>query len=320
MPYSEVTGRYSQTDSDEFPQSISRQQLFVLHVAANYQLLRSPLGWWCADRPRADLDWIEHSQLTVRSLLKKGLLEGNARGENIALEGWDGKSTMDPPIPKLWTSAKGKKLLDKITSETWLVFDRENYLVKFGADASEFQYYDLKKYWRKAKRHLGDKELNDILVRDFNKYTYGRWGKEFKHGQFPSDSESWEWRFEFRRPGRYPAFWKYAKHGACHWLVNFNLRWAMLTEPKRIWRIITSSKHSTVWDGNETLFDINFQAFGISPNECFSLAFKRQLKPGNYLKVYFYTPGADVRPLTAAEWAAIDKRRASNAAMTLSLG
>ena len=41
MPYSEVTGRYYQTDSDEFPRSISWQQLFVLHVAANYKLLRS---------------------------------------------------------------------------------------------------------------------------------------------------------------------------------------------------------------------------------------------------------------------------------------
>ena len=41
------------------------------------------------------------------------------------------------------------------------------------------KYYDLKKYWPKAKRHLGDEELNNILVRDFNKYTYGRWGTEF---------------------------------------------------------------------------------------------------------------------------------------------
>jgi hypothetical protein len=134
MPYSEATGRYSQTDSDEFPRSVSWQQLFMLHVAANYQLRRGSMGWR-ADGPAADLDWIVHSKVTVRSLLKKGLLEGNARGENIALEGWDGKSTTEPPIPKLWTSAKGKKLLDKITSETGIVFDRENYqLVEPGTD------------------------------------------------------------------------------------------------------------------------------------------------------------------------------------------
>jgi hypothetical protein len=30
----------------------------------------------------------------------------------------------------------------------------------------------------------------------------------------------------------------------------------------RMWRITSSSKHSTVWDGNETLVDLNFQAMG----------------------------------------------------------
>jgi hypothetical protein len=92
MAFSNVTRRYSRIDSDDIPRSISRQQLFVLLVAA-----------------------------------KKGLLEGNARGENIALGGWDGKSTMEPLIPKVWTSAMGQKLLDKITRETGIVFDRENY-------------------------------------------------------------------------------------------------------------------------------------------------------------------------------------------------
>jgi hypothetical protein len=124
MPFSNVTGRYSQTDSDEFPRSVSWQQLFVLHVAANYKLRRSSMGWW-VDRPAADVDW--YSPGTVKSLLKKGLLEGNARGENIALGGWDGKSTMEPPIPKVWTSAKGKRLLDKVASETGIWFDLENY-------------------------------------------------------------------------------------------------------------------------------------------------------------------------------------------------
>ena len=135
MPYSEVTGRYSQTDSDEFPRSISWQQLFVLHVAANYQLRKSSAGWWADGHVWADGVYRIHSPATVKSLLKKGLLEGNARGENIALGGWDGKSTMEPPIPQMWTSAKGKKLLDEITSETGIGFDRENYrLVEPGAD------------------------------------------------------------------------------------------------------------------------------------------------------------------------------------------
>jgi hypothetical protein len=147
------------------------------------------------------------------------------------------------------------------------------------------KYYDVKKNWRHVKPHLGDKKLNDILVRDFNNYTFGRWGKKFELGQFPFDFENCFWHDNHR--GRRPAFWNYVKKGACHYLVNFNLRLAMLTKPKRQWRIITSKEHSSVWDGDETLFDFNFQALGIDPRECFDLAFERQLKPGKYVRVYF---------------------------------
>ena len=147
------------------------------------------------------------------------------------------------------------------------------------------KYYDLKKNWRRIKRHLADKALNEILIRDFNKFTYGRWRKKFTSGHFPAEFESCDWAFGHK--GRRPAFWKYTKHSACHWLVNFTLRLAVLVEPKRRWRIITSATHSTVWDGEDTIFDFNFQAFGIAPAECFSLAFTKELKPGRYRPVYF---------------------------------
>ncbi len=143
MPYSNVTGRYYQTDSDDFPRSISWQQLFVLHVAANYKLRRSSMGWWADGHVFADGVVRIHSPATVKSLLKKGLLEGNARG--------DGKSTMEPPIPEVWASAKGQKLLDKICSETGIVFDRENYqLVEPGthdepADSVVLGHFDTKR-------------------------------------------------------------------------------------------------------------------------------------------------------------------------------
>jgi hypothetical protein len=36
------------------------------------------------------------------------------------------------------------------------------------------KYYDLKKNWRKVRRHLADEELNEVLVRDFtNSPTVG---------------------------------------------------------------------------------------------------------------------------------------------------
>jgi hypothetical protein len=57
----------------------------------------------------------------------------------------------------------------------------------------------------------------------------------------------------------------------------------MLAVPRRSWRIITSQDHSTVRDGAETLFDLNFNAMGIPADERFRLANRRELKPGRYI-------------------------------------
>src|SRR6266446_987747 len=134
------------------------------------------------------------------------------------------------------------------------------------------QYYDLKKNWRKVKRHLNNKEVVRVLVRDFNKYTEGRSGRKFSKGQVPFEFESCDWWLDHK--GRIPAYWQYVKHSACHWLVNFNLEMAKCVMPDEEWRILTSDEHSTVWNGNDLLFDFNFLALGVEPEECFALANK----------------------------------------------
>ncbi len=83
--------------------------------------------------------------------------------------------------------------------------------------------------------------------------------------------------------------WKYTKHAACHWLVNFNLKLATLSEPKHTWRILTSPLHSTVWNGEDILFEFNFKAFGVKADECFELANQTELLPGEYHKTYVTT-------------------------------
>jgi hypothetical protein len=151
------------------------------------------------------------------------------------------------------------------------------------------RYYDLKANWRKVRRHLANPIVADTLVRDFNKFTYGRWEKPFKAGMLPYQFESCDWRCE--SPVARCAYTRYVKHAACHWLVNFSLELAQLVEPEREWRIIGSDDHSTVWDGDRLLFDFNFQALGITPNECFKAArhgpSSKLLKPGKHLRLYF---------------------------------
>jgi hypothetical protein len=147
------------------------------------------------------------------------------------------------------------------------------------------RYYDLKRYWDRVGPHLGDKEVSAVLVRDFNKFTYGRWRMPFKKGMAPREFETCYWDDGHRGPE--PRFWKYVKHAACHWLANFGLRLAERAAPKRAWRVLTSDLHSTVWDGKDVLFDFTYQAMGISARDCYRAASKggQQLAPGELLEV-----------------------------------
>jgi hypothetical protein len=151
-------------------------------------------------------------------------------------------------------------------------------------DIGTITYYDPVKNWKKIKPHLTDRSLQEILVSDFNKFTFGRREEPFTFGQFPAEFESCDWYWN--RKGRHPTYRRYVKYAACHRLVNFNLRLAILTEPDRPWRIISSDAHSTVFDGISQLFDFNFCALGIPPSEAFQLAYKKEFAPGRLLKTY----------------------------------
>jgi hypothetical protein len=172
------------------------------------------------------------------------------------------------------------------------------------------RYYDLKRHWTKRiMPHLANTKLNDTLVENFNKFIWGRWRKQFKHGELPFAYESCDWWCEHRGP--MPRYSQYVKHSACHWLVNWALELAQLVEPKRQWRIITSDRHSTVWDGEQLLFDFNFQALGVSPEECFTLAHEQELKPGELLLVHMaehYTKDRPAIELSDAEARAAIRR------------
>jgi len=102
------------------------EQLLILHVAANYKLRRSNTGWWPVGYKWHDMLVRTHQPFMIRSLLKRGLLEGNSRGEKVAMTGRYNTSTTKE-TPMLWTSAKGRTVLDKITIETGLVFEEVNY-------------------------------------------------------------------------------------------------------------------------------------------------------------------------------------------------
>lgn len=160
------------------------------------------------------------------------------------------------------------------------------------------KFYDVQKHWtKKIEPQLP--AANDILVRDFNKFTFGRWKQKFKAGQVPHEFESCDWWCSHKGP--MPRYWQYVKHAACHWLVNFNLRLATLVEPKRPWRIVTSDRHSTTWDGDNTLFDLNGLALFDSADHAFETADEEHLPVGEFMEVNF------------AEHCSVDMRKAQEA-------
>jgi hypothetical protein len=66
---------------------------------------------------------------------------------------------------------------------------------------------------------------------------------------------------------------------------EFQLAPSHVGKAEVLWRIIASKQHSTVWDGENTLFEFSFQAMGILPQECFELAYETELEPGRYAAI-----------------------------------
>lgn len=165
---------------------------------------------------------------------------------------------------------------------------------------SKTQYFDIQKNWRKLGKLFRSDTARSIwhpCMEEFmewraeeNKYPY----KPQPEAKAPTDYESCDWRWnQDVSYNRQPKFWDYARHSACHWVADLALFVAKTAYPQEPWRILTARHHTTVWNGSTTapvLFDINFHAMGVEPQEAIKLASKgRELKVGHYLKPYLHT-------------------------------
>ena len=129
--------------NERVPKNYLISAAFGFTCCANYELRCDGVGWWADGYNWPDDVVPVHSATIIKSLVKAGLLEGNSRGVKIALGGRDGKSMMEAPIPMLWTSEKGRTLLDKITIVAGLVFDNDNYRVVVPEPEEEMDGIDL---------------------------------------------------------------------------------------------------------------------------------------------------------------------------------
>ena len=148
------------------------------------------------------------------------------------------------------------------------------------------QYVDIKKHWNAIEALMvPGSPINQLMRDDFSKYVDGRWGGNvsFDDYEFPNDLETADW--QCGRVGRKPRYWRLVKHGACHWLVNYQLMLARAIMPQFDWRILTSDNHSTVWNQKSLLWDANFMALDIAPQKAFELANNELLTRGELLHV-----------------------------------
>lgn len=159
-------------------------------------------------------------------------------------------------------------------------------------------YADIQRHWRKLGPIFRSKECRSVWVPCMTEYmqqrSSGKWKFKYDPGKYrtPSCFDSCDWRWNRNRRGPHPEFWDYACHSACHWVVDMCLYVAISYAPHLQWRIISSDKHSTVWNGSldwPVLFDVNFLALGVAPDEAWNLAHSKgtkTLKPHHWMKWY----------------------------------
>src|SRR6516164_2556251 len=103
--------------------------------------------------------------------------------------------------------------------------------------------------WQTIQPQLSDPDFLRILHRDFDRFTFGRWGIHYPTPSrpLPGDWETFCEDDDGPWGGPEGKYRKYVRNLACYWLVGINLKLATLILPDRPWRIVMSSFHSTVW-------------------------------------------------------------------------
>ena len=142
------------------------------------------------------------------------------------------------------------------------------------------QYVAIQKHWRRLGPLYRSPAAVPIWYLEMEAYRAQRadqYGRTYRPASLaaelvPANYECCDWRVTRGRRGPEPAFWAYVCYAACHWVCNLHLWVAMQHQPDRPWRIVTSDRHSVVWDGAQTLWDGNFLALEVPAAEAWKLA------------------------------------------------
>jgi hypothetical protein len=154
------------------------------------------------------------------------------------------------------------------------------FIIKIKA-RDKMKHYGIQKNWKKLKPFFNTDDVQKQIVKELISSQYSNcmdYGLDFKlkntdfQNWKPCQFESSDWLYNLGRRGRRPDYFKFVKSMWCHWSVNVSMVALKEADPKTPWRIVVSDEHSTIWDGESTLFDILFEAKELDASEAWSLA------------------------------------------------
>ena len=99
-----------------------------------------------------------HAPSTIKSLLRRGWLEGNSYGVKVAIG--DKCDTSTWKKAKLWISAKGKTLIEEIAIESGWVFDKDHYVLIKNRDEYRVVYRSMPP--KEGEEKDGDKDSIEL--------------------------------------------------------------------------------------------------------------------------------------------------------------
>jgi hypothetical protein len=134
------------------------------------------------------------------------------------------------------------------------------------------RHLNYSKYWPNARHLLNDKTYLDNAYIDTMSYIYDH---EYKRN-WPRDDRllpgDWEGTGYLHETRKRAEYWRFALLNACHFLTNNYLYLAQTFDPNRDWRIICNTRHSTIWDGADTIFDLQYGKINYSADQCYKTA------------------------------------------------
>jgi hypothetical protein len=126
-------------------------------------------------------------------------------------------------------------------------------------------YFPIEKCWQELSPIFESETIRELTRYEMNSFLVARWevkGKTddlilHKTFKYPVEFDEADWA----RTHQYHAW---VCSASCHFMCNVNLAVLKIYQPEKDWKLIFSRKHSTIWDGDHLIYDMQSLALGFT--------------------------------------------------------